>query len=91
MSRNEARFPNAEDFIPERFFNDDGTLNENDPMDFVFGFGTCTAYAMLVEVESVDCNDSQSHSLGRYAADVSLFASIATMPATHSSFFLTKM
>lgn len=48
MSRDEARFPNAEDFVPERFLNDEGKLNENDPMDFAFGFGrricpgTCT-------------------------------------------------
>jgi len=42
MSRDEARFP------PERFPDDECMLNENDPMDFVFGFGrricpgTCT-------------------------------------------------
>ncbi|KAF8552975.1 cytochrome P450 [Imleria badia] len=39
MSRDEARFPNAEDFVPERFLDDEGMLNMNDPMDFVFGFG----------------------------------------------------
>ena len=39
MSRDEGRFPNAEAFIPERFLNEDGMLNDNDPADFVFGFG----------------------------------------------------
>ncbi|KIJ63246.1 hypothetical protein HYDPIDRAFT_92560 [Hydnomerulius pinastri MD-312] len=39
MSRDESRFPNASEFIPERFLNEDGTLNGNDPMQFVFGFG----------------------------------------------------
>ena len=39
MSRDEARFPNAGDFVPERFLDDDGTLNDDTPADFVFGFG----------------------------------------------------
>ncbi|KAG9317977.1 cytochrome P450 [Chiua virens] len=39
MSRDESRFPNAEEFIPERFLDDDYTLNEVNPMDFIFGFG----------------------------------------------------
>jgi len=39
MSRDEASFPNAEYFVPERYLNDDGMLNENNPMDFEFGFG----------------------------------------------------
>ena len=39
MSRDEGRFPNAEAFVPERFLDEDGMLNDNDPADFVFGFG----------------------------------------------------
>ncbi|KAF8129334.1 cytochrome P450, partial [Boletus edulis] len=35
ISRDEARFPNAEDFVTERFLNDGGTFKDNDPMDFV--------------------------------------------------------
>ncbi|KAI9570705.1 cytochrome P450 [Boletus coccyginus] len=62
MSRDEIQFPNAEDFVPERFLNDEGMLNENDPMDFVFGFGRRICP-------------------GRYTADATLFASIATMLA----------
>ena len=39
MSRDEGRFPNAEAFVPERFLDEGGVLNDNDPADFVFGFG----------------------------------------------------
>ncbi|KAF9232015.1 cytochrome P450 [Melanogaster broomeanus] len=39
MSRDEARYPNAEQFIPERFLTADGTLSDDDPSGFIFGFG----------------------------------------------------
>ncbi|KAF9232016.1 cytochrome P450 [Melanogaster broomeanus] len=39
ISRDEARYPNAEQFIPERFLNADGTLTDDDPSKFIFGFG----------------------------------------------------
>ncbi|KXN92808.1 O-methylsterigmatocystin oxidoreductase [Leucoagaricus sp. SymC.cos] len=41
MSRDEKRFPEPEQFQPERFLTSDGKLNPkaNDPFDFVFGFG----------------------------------------------------
>ncbi|KAF9241409.1 cytochrome P450 [Melanogaster broomeanus] len=39
MSRDEARYPNAEQFIPERFLTAGGTLTEDNPSGFVFGFG----------------------------------------------------
>lgn len=39
MSRDEGRCPIAEAFVPERFLDEDGTLSDNDPMDFIFGFG----------------------------------------------------
>ncbi|KAF8437645.1 cytochrome P450, partial [Boletus edulis BED1] len=41
ISRDEARFLNAEDFVTERFLNDGGRFKDNDPMDYVFGRRIC--------------------------------------------------
>ncbi|KAH7929012.1 cytochrome P450 [Leucogyrophana mollusca] len=38
MSRNEAKYPHASEFKPERFFTADGRLND-DTVRYVFGFG----------------------------------------------------
>jgi len=38
MSRDETRYPNAEQFTPERFLDAEGMLTDDTP-DFVFGFG----------------------------------------------------
>lgn len=38
MSRDETRYPNAEQFIPERFLDAEGMLTDDTP-DFAFGFG----------------------------------------------------
>jgi len=38
MSQDEKKYPNPEAFIPERFLQDDGTLNE-DTISWSFGFG----------------------------------------------------
>jgi len=38
MSRDEARYPNAEKFIPERFLDAEGMLTGDEPL-YVFGFG----------------------------------------------------
>ncbi|KIJ10807.1 hypothetical protein PAXINDRAFT_172032 [Paxillus involutus ATCC 200175] len=39
MSRDETRYPNAEQFVPERFLTPDGELTDDNPSSFVFGFG----------------------------------------------------
>ncbi|KAF8557325.1 cytochrome P450 [Imleria badia] len=39
MSRDETRYPDPEVFMPERFLDSEGMLNEDNPADFVFGFG----------------------------------------------------
>ncbi|KIK79319.1 hypothetical protein PAXRUDRAFT_283227 [Paxillus rubicundulus Ve08.2h10] len=39
ISRDEARYPNAEKFIPERFLTAEGTLTDDNPAKYVFGFG----------------------------------------------------
>ncbi|KIJ14694.1 hypothetical protein PAXINDRAFT_12521 [Paxillus involutus ATCC 200175] len=39
VSHDETRYPNASQFIPERFFTPEGRLNDDDPAQFIFGFG----------------------------------------------------
>lgn len=39
MSHNESKYPKPDEFIPERFLNDDGTLNSDDLEHIAFGFG----------------------------------------------------
>ncbi|KIJ12557.1 hypothetical protein PAXINDRAFT_171115 [Paxillus involutus ATCC 200175] len=39
MTRDEARYPNAEQFVPERFLTAEGALTDDDPSGFIFGFG----------------------------------------------------
>ncbi|KAG1808629.1 cytochrome P450 [Suillus subaureus] len=38
MSQDEVKYPNPDEFKPERFFQADGQLND-DTVDFIFGFG----------------------------------------------------
>lgn len=38
MSRDEVKYPNPTKFMPERFLDQDGQLN-NDTVAFTFGFG----------------------------------------------------
>jgi cytochrome P450 len=38
ITRNEAKYPNPEEFKPERFFGADGKLND-DTVSFAFGAG----------------------------------------------------
>ena len=38
MTRDESVYPDPNAFKPERFFKDDGTLND-DTVDYAFGFG----------------------------------------------------
>ena len=44
MMRDEEMYPDPDSFKPERFFNDDGTLND-DTVPYAFGFGR--RYVML--------------------------------------------
>ncbi|KAG2140256.1 cytochrome P450 [Suillus bovinus] len=39
ISRDEKRYPDASTFIPERFMDADGGLTDDDPAEYVFGFG----------------------------------------------------
>ncbi|KIJ04998.1 hypothetical protein PAXINDRAFT_21723 [Paxillus involutus ATCC 200175] len=39
MSRDEARYPNAKQFVPERFLTAEGALKSDDPSGFIFEFG----------------------------------------------------
>lgn len=38
MTHNEEKYPNPSQFLPERFLDDDGNLNE-DTVGIAFGFG----------------------------------------------------
>ncbi|KAF8549304.1 cytochrome P450 [Imleria badia] len=39
ISREEARYPDGDNFIPERFLDAEGTLTDDNPSDYIFGFG----------------------------------------------------
>ncbi|KAG9313228.1 cytochrome P450 [Chiua virens] len=39
ISRDEARYPDAHKFMPERFLNSQGMLTADDPAEYVFGYG----------------------------------------------------
>ncbi|KAG1846138.1 cytochrome P450 [Suillus tomentosus] len=39
ISRDEKRYPNASVFMPERFMDADGALTDDNPAEYMFGFG----------------------------------------------------
>jgi len=39
MSRDQARYPDPDKFIPERFLDKEGKLTDDDPAQYIFGFG----------------------------------------------------
>jgi hypothetical protein len=41
MMHDETEYPNHDEYLPERFLNEDGKLNKNvrDPVSIAFGFG----------------------------------------------------
>ncbi|KAG1749193.1 cytochrome P450 [Suillus lakei] len=41
ISRDEKWYPEASNFIPERFMDIDGELTDDDPAGYVFGLGQC--------------------------------------------------
>ena len=81
MSRDKARYPDPEAFFPERFLNSDGTLKEDNPADFVFGFGrrVCPGRPQYIPA-GMQVNDWFMP--GRHSADASIWTSIVTMLAT---------
>lgn len=86
MSRDEARYPNVEQFMPERFLNVEGTLTDDDPAEFIFGFGRRICPGRLSIPQRFDCSVSAylncALSSGRYTADASVWSAIVTMLAT---------
>ncbi|KAG6381871.1 cytochrome P450 [Boletus reticuloceps] len=70
ISRDKNRYPDPEAFIPERFLDSEGRLNQDDPADFVFGFGRRIAQLRFILPQ------------GRHTADDSVWSGIVTMLAT---------
>ena len=84
MSHDEARYPDAEKFIPERFLNAEGMLTDDNPADFIFGFGRrrCPGNPEHHN-HKVSAHAQASLSLsGHYAADASVWSATVTMLAT---------
>ena len=84
MSRDKTRYPDGYKFMPERFLNAEGMLTDDDPGDFVFGFGRRRCPGMPVHSKEKSSTHPQGSSSlpGRHMADVSLWSAIATMLAT---------
>ena len=79
MSRDEIRYPDAEQFIPERFLDAEGMLTSDTP-DFVYGFGRrlCPGKCHALICPSY----AHSSSSGRHTADASIWSGMVTMLAT---------
>ncbi|KAJ7577113.1 cytochrome P450 [Mycena floridula] len=52
MSRDETKYPNPEEFIPERFLNPNGTLTDDD-VSFTFGFGRRICVGRYLALETM--------------------------------------
>lgn len=78
MSYDEDNYPNPEAFVPERFLDSRGSLIKDDPAEFIFGFGRRICPGRPMDVFLSVC----SASIGRYAADASVWSAIATMLAS---------
>ena len=84
MSRDEARYPNGDSFIPERFLDAEGMLTDDDPADFVFGFGRrrCPGRSLRPKHGPSAHNPLSLPVTARYPSDASTWTAIATMLAT---------
>ena len=83
MTRDEVRYPDAEKFIPERFLDAEGRLTDDDPREFIFGFGRriCPGWSFALWVGMSPTQDILSFP-GRHIADMSVWIAVATMLAT---------
>jgi Cytochrome P450 len=70
MSRDEARYPEAENFIPDRFLNAEGMLTDDDPAKYVFGFGRricpCGVHGTLLYIDNM-CSRTSVYLVSRPA------------------------
>ncbi|KAG1846165.1 cytochrome P450 [Suillus tomentosus] len=53
ITRDEKRYPNASQFIPERFIDINGALTADDPAQYIFGFGRRICPGRYTAVASV--------------------------------------
>ena len=84
MSRDEARYSDTNKFIPGRFLDANGMLTDDDPADFVFGFGRriCSGWSPMPEHKQSAHIQTPSSLSGRYVADASVWSAMVTMLAT---------
>ena len=83
ISHDEARYPDAEKFIPERFLDVGGKLIDDNPSEFIFGFGRrkCPGRSLAYR-HAASCDRDVLSFPGRYTADASVWSAISTMLAT---------
>ena len=77
MSRDETRYPDGNKFMPERFLNTDVMLIDDNPAEFVFGFGRriCPSWSPQPE------HNQFTHPSPFDAADASVWSAIMMMLA----------
>lgn len=83
FTRNEAKYPNPEEFKPERFFDTDGKLND-DTVSFAFGAGRriCQSLAEFYDASWCSWFWPWHHTgVGRYIADASVWSAMVSILA----------
>lgn len=84
MSYDEARYPNPEVFSPERFLDAQGLIVQDNPAEFIFGFGRrfCQGQSQHFVYPRLTVDLAHLPGIGRHIADASVWSAIATMLAT---------
>jgi len=80
MTRDETKYPNPDEFRPERFIHEDGSLT-SDTMSLAFGWGRRVWWAYI---QTVLFLFKMVPSVGRHVADASLWIAITSFLATFS-------
>ena len=81
ISRDETRYPDPEAFIPERYLDSEGMLNDDDPAEFAFGFGRRACPGKLLPSETEPFTRRMFFP-GRHTGDAAVWIAVATLLAT---------